>query len=131
MARTTLCSWHLHQGKTLRSPFASLLMEQYLKDSVSSKRQPEIEKLANADLIPDAIKHWYYRQDSIKLAKQSQKINPDAAPVFQNNLETSKPVRFDPEAEPDRKDDSDTGRAQKNKSPLQKPDEKKNLKPKN
>src|SRR6478735_1061091 len=118
-------------GATWAAPIASLLMEQYLKDSVSSKRQPEIEKLANADLIPDAIKHWYYRQDSIKLAKQSQKINPDAAPVFQNNLETSKPVRFDPEAEPDRKDDSDTGRAQKNKSPLQKPDEKKNLKPKN
>lgn len=117
-------------GATWAAPIASLMMEKYLKDSVSSKRQPEIERIANADLVPDAIKRWYHKQDSIKLAKQSQKINADTAPVFQNNLETSKPVRFDPEAEPNRKDDSDTGKIL-HKPALQNPAEQRNRKPKN
>jgi len=103
-------------------------MEKYLHDTISAKRQPEIERLANADLVPDAIKHWYYKQDSIKLAKQSQKINPDAAPVFQNNLETTKPVQFDPEAEPNRKDNGDTDTTKARKDML-KPEEQRNPKP--
>ncbi len=115
-------------GATWAAPIASLLMEQYLKDSISAARQPEIDRISNADLIPDAIKHWYYKQDSIKLVKQSQKINADAAPVFQNNLETTKPVQFDPEAEPNRKDNGDTTSV-KTKPDIQKPEEKRNRKP--
>ena len=115
-------------GATWAAPIASLMMEKYLHDTISAKRQPEIERLANADLVPDAIKHWYYKQDSIKLAKQSQKINPDAAPVFQNNLETTKPVQFDPEAEPNRKDNGDTDTTKARKDML-KPEEQRNPKP--
>jgi penicillin-binding protein 2 len=115
-------------GATWAGPIASLMMEKYLKDSISAKRQPEIERIANADLIPEAIKHWYRTQDSIKLLKQSQKINPDAAPVFQNNLETTKPVTFDPEAEPNRKDNGEKD-SLKIKLDMQKPDEKKKPKP--
>jgi penicillin-binding protein 2 len=115
-------------GATWAAPIASLLMEKYLKDSVSAARQPQIDKLASADLIPEPIKHWYYKQDSLKLAKQSQKINADAAPVFQNNLETTKPVQYDPEAEPNRKDNGDTNTV-KNKQEMQKPEEKRNRKP--
>jgi len=115
-------------GATWAAPIASLVMERYLKDSISAARLPQVEKIASADLIPAAIKHWYFAKDSIKLAKQSQKINADAAPVFQNNLETTKPVQFDPEAEPNRKDNGDTS-AQKNKIDLQKPEEKRNRKP--
>ncbi len=91
-------------GATWAAPIASLVMEKYLKDSISAERQPQLDRIANADLIPPAIKHWYFAKDSIKLLKESQKVNADAAPVFQNNLETSKPVTFDPEAEPNRKD---------------------------
>lgn len=115
-------------GATWAAPIASLLMEKYLKDSISAKKQPEIERLAKADLIPEAIKYWYYKQDSIKLLKQSQKINADAAPVFQNNLETSKRVQFDPEAEPNRKDDSDTNSVN-NKKEILRPEERRNRKP--
>ncbi|HYK45170.1 MAG TPA: penicillin-binding protein 2 [Parafilimonas sp.] len=115
-------------GATWAAPIASLMMEKYLHDTISAQRQPEIERLANADLVPDAIKHWYYKQDSIKLAKQSQKINPDAAPVFQNNLETTKPVQFDPEAEPNRKDNGDTDSTKATKDML-KPEEQRKPKP--
>lgn len=117
-------------GATWAAPIASLMMELYLKDSISSARQPMIDKIASADLIPDPIKHWYFKQDSIKLVKQSQKINPDAAPVFQNNLETSKPVQYDPEAEPNRKDNGDTTLV-KRKPDILKPDDKKKPQPKN
>jgi penicillin-binding protein 2 len=116
-------------GATWAAPIASLLMEKYLKDSIASDRLPMLDRIASADLIPPAIKHWYIQQDSLKLIKESQRINPDAAPVFQNNLETSKQVQYDPEAEPSRKDNGDTS-AIKNKQDLQKPDEKKNPKPK-
>src|SRR6478736_6626928 len=35
-------------GATWAAPIASLLMELYLKDSISEKRKPEIERLAEA-----------------------------------------------------------------------------------
>lgn len=122
-------------GATWAAPIASLLMEKYLKDSISADRQPMLDRIANADLIPSAIKHWYFAQDSIKLLKQSQKINADTAPVFQNNLEVTKPVTFDPEAEPNRRDsDSSSNNSKKDsikyKQELEKSEKKYNPKPK-
>jgi penicillin-binding protein 2 len=116
-------------GATWAAPIASLIMEKYLKDTLSTQSLANVDRISSADLIPPAIKHWYFKQDSIKLAKQSQKINPDAAPVFQNNLETSKPVQYDPEAEPNRKDNSDTTSA-KGRTDILKPDHKKKTQPK-
>src|SRR5215471_606744 len=74
-------------GATWAAPIASLIMEKYLKDTLTAASVARADQIASADLIPPAIKHWYVKQDSLKLAKQSQKINADAAPVFQNNLE--------------------------------------------
>ncbi len=116
-------------GATWAAPIASLMLEKYFKDTLSTASVAKAEQISSADLIPPAIKHWYFKQDSIKLLKQSQKINADAAPVFQNNLETTKPVQFDPEAEPNRRDNDDTSSV-KNKQDLQQPDEQKNPKPK-
>jgi len=119
-------------GATWAAPIASLMMEKYLKDSISSARLPEVERISEANLIPDAIKYWYHRQDSLKLVKQlqMQKINADSAPAIQNNLESIKPVTFDPEAEPNRKDNDNQDSARiKLKPAMQKPDEKKNRKP--
>jgi penicillin-binding protein 2 len=116
-------------GATWAAPIASIIMEKYLKDSLSAKSQANVERISKADLIPPAIKHWYFKKDSIKQAKQAQKINADAAPVFQNNLETTKPIQFDPEAEPNRKDNGDTGSV-KTKQDMQLPDNKNLHKPK-
>ncbi len=115
-------------GATWAAPIASIIMEKYLKDSLSAKSQANADRISKADLIPTAIKHWYFKQDSIKLAKQAQKINADAAPVFQNNLETTKPIQFDPEAEPNRKDNNDTSSI-KTKQDMQLPDNKNIRKP--
>jgi penicillin-binding protein 2 len=116
-------------GATWAAPIASLMMEKYLKDSISAARLPQVEKISEANLIPDAIKHWYFKQDSLKVAKQIQKINADSAPPLQNNLETTKPVQFDPEAEPNRKD-NDGKDTVKNKLDMQNPEQKQNRKQK-
>ena len=38
-------------GATWAAPIASLMMEKYLKDSISAERQPQVERIANADLF--------------------------------------------------------------------------------
>lgn len=115
-------------GSTWASPIASLMMEKYLNDTISAKRQPEIERISKADLIPAAIKHWYYVKDSIKLAKLAKQIDADKAPVFENTTDNKK-TTFDPEAEPERKD-SDSSDVIKKTDPAIKPDEKQLKKPK-
>jgi len=114
-------------GSTWAAPIASLMMEKYLNDTISAKRLPEVERIANADLIPAAIKHWYAVQDSIKLAKLARQIDADKAPTFENTTENRK-ITFDPEVEPNRKE-SDSTDTRKQKSPAVKPDEKQPKKP--
>ncbi|HRH60309.1 MAG TPA: penicillin-binding transpeptidase domain-containing protein, partial [Chitinophagaceae bacterium] len=92
-------------GATWAAPIASLMMERYLKDSLSAERLARADQISKADLIPAAIKHWYYTQDSIKLAKLAKQIDADNAPVIENKVEDRKNT-FDPEAEPNRKDSS-------------------------
>ncbi len=103
-------------GATWAAPIGSLLMEKYLNDTISAKKLSEVERISKADLIPEAIKRWYFVQDSIKLAKLAKQIDADRAPVFENNTDTKK-ITFDPEAEPDRKD-SDSNEGKKNQDPV-------------
>jgi penicillin-binding protein 2 len=107
-------------GSTWASPIASLMMEKYLHDTISAKRQPEVERISKADLIPAAIKHWYYVKDSLKqakLARITKEVDvhaPTEAPKV-----TQPKTTFDPEAEPNRKDNDDTLKTQK--SPMLNP----------
>ncbi len=107
-------------GSTWAGPIASLMMEKYLNDTISEKRKPEIERIANADLIPKAIKRWYFVKDSIRLSKL--KIDADNPPVLINNVEQRK-VTYDPEAEPHRKDAENPDSLLK--TPMIKPEDKK------
>ena len=116
-------------GSTWAAPIASLMMEKYLNDTISAKRLPEVDRISKADLIPAAIKHWYAVKDSIKLAKLAKQIDADKAPTFENTIDNKKHT-FDPEAEPNRKDD-DNGDTGKVKSPAIKPSEKQLKKPSN
>jgi penicillin-binding protein 2 len=92
-------------GGTWAAPIASLLMEKYLKDTIVAKRQLEVERISKADLIPAAIKHWYYVKDSIRHAKALKEIDENVkVEMPQPNRKTT----FDPEAEPNRRDSEDT-----------------------
>ena len=91
-------------GATWAGPIASLVMEKYLNDTLAAGRDKEVERVANANLLPDAIKRWYQVKDSIRAAKAA-KLQLDTIPVIKldNGLENRK-ITYDPEAEPNRKD---------------------------
>lgn len=90
-------------GATWAGPIATLLAEKYLNDSISGQSMATLERVSKADLIPAAIKHWYYVKDSIRQAKLAKEVDINItieapAPV------APKKTTFDPEAEPNRKD---------------------------
>lgn len=85
-------------GATWAAPIASLLMEKYLKGVIDSARLSEVDRIAKADLIPDAIKSWYLRKEEQKRARQMEPAQIE----FKNTDEHPKLI-FDPEAEPNRK----------------------------
>jgi hypothetical protein len=63
--------------------------------------------MAKTDLVPAAIKRWYYVRDSIKHAKLALKeVNVDT--VIEKPVVVPKKTTFDPEAEPNRKDTTET-----------------------
>jgi penicillin-binding protein 2 len=45
------------------------MMEKYLNDTIATDRLAEVERIANADLVPSAIKEWYVRKDNQRQAK--------------------------------------------------------------
>jgi len=58
-------------GATSAAPIASLLIEKYLKDSVSGNdRKAKIEQLANMNLIPPQMKRQMVKRDSLRQAQQ-------------------------------------------------------------
>ncbi len=92
-------------GATWAGPIAAFMMEKYLNDTIATNRLKDIDRVSSADLIPEAIKHWYVKRDSLKAIKNAR-IEQDTIPnKLDNNLENRK-VIFDPEAEPNRKDSS-------------------------
>lgn len=112
-------------GSTWASPIASLMMEKYLNDTISTKRLSEVERIAKADLIPAAIKKWYYVKDSLR-QERLNKIAREAEIDLEQQVEapvTNRKFTYDPEAEPDRKDTSDVNT---DRSPIWIPTDKKN-----
>jgi len=58
-------------GATSAAPIASLLIEKYLKDSISGNdRKAKVEQLAKMDLIPPQMKRQMAKRDSLRQAQQ-------------------------------------------------------------
>lgn len=96
-------------GATWAGPIAGFMMEKYLNDTIAADRMAEVERISKADLIPAAIKQWYYRKDSLKQAK-AKEIDENTPQVITN---TDTKTTFDPDAEPNRKENApDTTRNQ-------------------
>jgi hypothetical protein len=73
-------------------------MEKYLNDTISNESMATLEKISKADLIPAAIKHWYYQKDSIRRAKANIKeVSVDT--VIEQPVVVAKKTSFDPYAE--------------------------------
>jgi penicillin-binding protein 2 len=109
-------------GATWAGPIATLLMEKYLNDTISYESGATFERVSKADLIPAAIKHWYFARDSARRARLAIKeVSVDT--VIEQPAVVPKKTTFDPEAEPNRKD---TGEINLEKTPMLLPDDKKN-----
>ena len=109
-------------GATWAGPIATLLMEKYLNDTISAQSMPDLDRVSKADLIPAAIKHWYYVKDSLRQVKLGvREVSVDT--VLEQPAVVPKKTIFDPEAEPDRKD---TNALIQEKYPMLLPEEKKN-----
>jgi len=56
-------------GSVAAGPIAGFIMEKYLNDTISTEGLARVETVAKTNLIPDAIRRWYLRKDSIRIAK--------------------------------------------------------------
>ena len=109
-------------GATWAGPIGTLLMEKFLNDTISAQSMPNFERVSKADLIPEAIKHWYYVKDSIRQAKLVIKeVSVDT--LVEQPAVVPKKTTFDPETEPNRKDTSERNLE---KTPILLHDDKKN-----
>jgi penicillin-binding protein 2 len=96
-------------GSTWAGPIGAFMMEKYLNDTIATDRLAEVERISNANLIPDAIKQWYAKknvQRQVKLAMEAaskaemnadlKNINADddedssSTPVTNKKLNTEK-----------------------------------------
>jgi penicillin-binding protein 2 len=110
-------------GGVVAAPIASLMIEKFLKDTLSTASQKKANEFAKLNLIPIAIKQWYAKKDSIRQAKEKQVKEEE-----ENGVTTTaqRKVTYDPEAEPNRKDSDDDSSKQR-KSPMLLPDNRKKL----
>lgn len=53
-------------GNTWAAPIAGLMLEKYLKDSLSAERLKEVDRITNANLMPSYIKYLQYIEDSAR-----------------------------------------------------------------
>jgi len=79
-------------GATSAAPIASLLIEKYLKDSISGNdRKTKVEQLANMNLIPPQMKRQMVQRDSMRNAQQlaaAKKAARDTSGVVEAPEET-------------------------------------------
>lgn len=87
-------------GGVVAAPIASLMIEKYLNDTLSAASKKKAEEFAARNYIPPAIKAWYAKRDSARAARERE---VDESAVQQHKTD-ERVNTFDPEAEPNRKD---------------------------
>lgn len=103
-------------GGTWAGPVAVLMMEKYLNDTLTKASEKRVEEFSKIDKIPKAIKRWYYKRDSIAMAKERAAEIEEMRDNTIDSTNNSK-TEFDPEAEPIRKNES-RDKAELNKQPI-------------
>jgi penicillin-binding protein 2 len=80
-------------GATWAAPIASLMLEKYLNDTLRTERMKEVERIANANLMPGWLVREQYKADSAR-AFQWYKITKDSS-YIKKYLYKPKPVKQD------------------------------------
>ncbi|MBX9734473.1 MAG: penicillin-binding protein 2 [Chitinophagaceae bacterium] len=109
-------------GSVAAGPIAGFIMEKYLNDTISSAGLPEVERVTKINLIPAAIKQWYYRKDSIRAAKLAEE---EASAKLETATEANNKANTEVQLELNTKPvgSNDTAIKLKIKSPLLLPEE--------
>ena len=81
-------------GSTWAAPIASLMMEQYLNDSLSTASKKKAEQIAGSNLMPGWITREQYRVDSIR-AQYWFKLTKDSSYIKKYFPRTSPPAKKD------------------------------------
>ena len=56
-------------GATWAGPIASFIVEKYLNDTISKENVPKINTITTKNLMPEEIRKWHNRKDSLNLYK--------------------------------------------------------------
>ena len=60
-------------GGTYAAPIVSLLIQQYINDSIDNRWKPRMESIIKTNLIPKMMVDKMRQQDSIRKAKEEEK----------------------------------------------------------
>ena len=66
-------------GNTWAAPIAGLMLERYLKDSLSAERLKEVDRIANSSLMPSYLKYLQYIEDSARAYNWYERFKDSSA----------------------------------------------------
>lgn len=66
-------------GNTWAAPIAGLMMEKYLKDTLSAERLKEVDRIAHSSLMPSYIPYLQYIEDSARAANWLERYKDSSA----------------------------------------------------
>ena len=69
-------------GATWAGPIGGLLMEKYLNDTLTAESKTKVDYLSNVDLMPQAIKDWYVRNNKSELLTPIEYSNDELGEVW-------------------------------------------------
>ena len=69
-------------GATWAGPIAGLVMEKYLNDTLTKESKTKVDYLSNVDLMPEAIKAWYIRNNKTEMLSPIEYNNDELADVW-------------------------------------------------
>ena len=85
-------------GATWAGPIAGLVMEKYLNDTLTKESKAKVDYLSNIDLMPEAIKTWYVRNNKTEMLSPIEYNNDELADIWDMEmLSETAPIKAKPD----------------------------------
>ena len=69
-------------GATWAGPIGGLIMEKYLNDTLTKESKAKVDYLSNVDLMPEAVKAWYVRNNKTEMLTPIEYNNDELANIW-------------------------------------------------
>lgn len=90
-------------GATVAGPIVSLMIEQYLNDTISAKRQEWVKRYSSMNITPARIVDEIRKRDSVRMAKNAEKARKELLKAIKEEtgidedpLNTAEPIKKQP-----------------------------------